>query len=63
MGLTAAEWEALPPVLTPEQVAQVFGVSRLQVIRWASSGELQGAKVGRQWRFLKSALTPETSRS
>ena len=58
MGLTADEWEALPPVLTPEQVGAVLGMSRLQVIRLASAGELTASKLGRQWRFPKSALGP-----
>lgn len=54
--MTAAEWEALPPVLTPEQVARVLGVTRARVVIWAGAGTLPGTRIGKQWRFSKSAL-------
>ena len=54
--LTAAEWDALPPVLTAEQVGQVFGVTAAQVLRWANAGTLPAVLIGRQWRFSKEQL-------
>lgn len=56
-SLSAAEWESLPPILTPGQVARVVGVRPAQVLRWANAGTLPGRKIGRQWRFAKSSLT------
>jgi excisionase family DNA binding protein len=58
--MTQADWDALPPVLTAAQVAQVAGVRPAQVLRWANSGKLPGRKVGRQWRFAKSAVQQGT---
>lgn len=55
-GMSREEWEALPPILTPEQVARVTGVTRDRVMRWAVAGTFPGHKIGRQWRFPKSAL-------
>lgn len=55
--LTAAEWDALPPVLTAEQVARVVGVKPAQVLRWANAGTMPGLHIGRQWRFAKESLT------
>ena len=54
--MTAAEWDALPPILTAEQVARVVGVKPAQVQRWATAGDFPGVKVGKVWRFAKSAL-------
>ena len=54
--MTAAEWDALPPILTAEQVARVVGVKPAQVQRWATAGDFPGVKVGKVWRFAKSLL-------
>ena len=54
--MTAAEWEALPPVLTAEQVARVVGVTPARVLFWANSGTFPGFQLGRQWRFSKATL-------
>ncbi|MGI3785119.1 MAG: helix-turn-helix domain-containing protein [Janthinobacterium lividum] len=54
--VTAAEWEALPPVLTAEQVARVVGVTPARVLFWANAGTFPGLQVGRQWRFSKDVL-------
>ena len=37
--------------LTPEDVAHKLQVHVETVLRWARTGELQGAKLARQWRF------------
>lgn len=57
--MTAAEWDALPPILTAEQVARVVGVKPAQVQRWATAGDLPGVKVGKVWRFAKSSLVAD----
>jgi excisionase family DNA binding protein len=59
---TTQEWDELPPILTPDQVAQIAGVKPQQVLRWANRGWLAGAKIGRQWRFssavVRAGVTP-----
>ena len=37
--------------LTPADVATMLQVSLETVLRWARSGELAGAKLGKLWRF------------
>ena len=56
--LTAAEWDALPPVLTAEQVARVVGVKPAQVLRWANAGTMPGLRIGRQWRSPRTPWPP-----
>lgn len=43
-------------VLTPEQVAQVLGISRRTVISWLQQGKLKGIKVGNRWRVREEDL-------
>jgi excisionase family DNA binding protein len=43
-------------VLTIKQVAEFLQVSTDIVYRLAASGELQGRKIGRIWRFPKEAI-------
>ena len=43
-------------VLTIKQVAEYLQVSPDTVYRLATSGELQGRKIGRIWRFPKEAI-------
>lgn len=43
-------------VLTIKQVAEFLQVSTDTVYRLATSGELQGRKIGRIWRFPKDAI-------
>lgn len=43
-------------VLTPEQVAQVLGLSRRTVISWLQQGKLNGIKVGNRWRVKEEDL-------
>lgn len=42
--------------LTPEDVAHRLQVHVETVLRWARAGELQGAKLARQWRFTPAAV-------
>jgi excisionase family DNA binding protein len=43
-------------VLTGDEVAAILRVSRDTVYRLSARGELPGRKVGRIWRFPKSAI-------
>ena len=43
-------------VLSPEQVAQVLGISRRTVISWLQQGKLKGIKVGNRWRVKEEDL-------
>ena len=43
-------------VLTTKKVAEFLQVSTDTVYRLATSGELQGRKIGRIWRFPKEAI-------
>ena len=43
-------------VLTIRQVAEFLQVSTDMVYRLAASGELQGRKIGRIWRFTRTAI-------
>ena len=54
--LTAEEWEELPPVLTTEQVARVFGVRTDRVLQWVKDGSLPALEFGRYRRFSKEQL-------
>ena len=42
---------AAPSVYTPEQVAQLLGVSLADVLAELESGNLKGKKIGAQWRI------------
>lgn len=46
----------LDTVLTTEQAAELLQVHPNTVLSLAGKGELPGRKVGRDWRFRKSAL-------
>ncbi|HHY44929.1 MAG TPA: helix-turn-helix domain-containing protein [Firmicutes bacterium] len=43
-------------VFTPEQVAQVLGLSKRTVISWLQQGKLNGIKVGNRWRVREEDL-------
>ncbi|MFY0407943.1 helix-turn-helix domain-containing protein [Solicola sp. PLA-1-18] len=53
---TAADYDALPEVLTPQQVALMINASTVQVRRWAAEGVIPGRRFGNRWRFSKSLL-------
>ncbi len=54
--LTAAEYDQLPEILNSLEVARILHVPRQQVSRLAAEGKLPGARIGRTWRFSKSAI-------
>lgn len=45
-----------PQVYTPEQAAQVLGVSVGDVLAELESGQLKGRKIGSQWRIAQASL-------
>jgi excisionase family DNA binding protein len=44
-------------LLTPEDVAEMLGVSRRTVQRMAADGELPALRIGAQWRFRAESIT------
>jgi len=44
-------------LLTPEDVAEMLGVSRRTVTRMAAAGELPAVRIGSQWRFRPESIT------
>jgi len=43
-------------ILNAQAAAQVLGLSERQTIQYAREGKLPATKLGREWRFLRSAL-------
>ena len=43
-------------MFTPEEAAEVLGVSAYTVGQWLRAGKIRGVKVGRLWRVPESAL-------
>lgn len=43
--------EQLPVLLTPKDVMDILGVGKNTVYRLLDSGELQGLRLGRNWRI------------
>mgnify|MGYP001440906607 CR=1 FL=1 len=41
---------------TTEEVAKMFRVSMQTVQNWLRSGEIQGIKIGKQWRIPKEEI-------
>jgi len=46
----------LQRLLTPDDVAVMLGIPRLQVIRQARLGNIPAIKIGKAWRFRLSAV-------
>lgn len=44
-------------LLTPEDVAEMLGVSRRTVTRMTAAGELPAVRIGSQWRFRPESIT------
>jgi excisionase family DNA binding protein len=44
------------PTMTADEVAELVRLHRNTVQALAKSGELPGVKIGRQWRFRRSAV-------
>ncbi len=45
-----------PRLLTPDEVAILLGIERVQVIRLARAGKIPAIKLGKAWRFRPSTL-------
>ena len=43
-------------IYTPEMAAELLHVSALTLRKWLRGGQLNGVKVGRQWRIRESDL-------
>lgn len=43
-------------ILTPEEVASELKVGVDTVVAWLRTGQLKGAKIGRQWRMMRADL-------
>lgn len=43
-------------MLTIEDVAGYLKLKPQTIYRWAQSGKLPGAKIGKEWRFRRSAI-------
>jgi len=48
--------ENLPEIITPKQLAEFLQISEMTVKRALKSGELQGFKLGRDWRIEKEEV-------
>lgn len=53
---TREEYDALPEVLTAEDVARILDTTDVQVRLWAADGHLPGLQLGRMWRFSKTRI-------
>ena len=42
--------------LVVEDIMEMFGVTRRTVYRWAESGKLPGARLGRRWHFSRTEI-------
>jgi excisionase family DNA binding protein len=42
-------------LLSPDEVAEVLGVSRLTVVRWVRAGKLKGQKLGKKTIRVKAS--------
>jgi excisionase family DNA binding protein len=43
-----------PVLMTTSEVAELFRVEPLTIQRWIKAGQLEGHRVGREWRFWRS---------
>ncbi len=49
-------WESLPPILDPPAVAMLLGIPTESVWKLAKKGIIPAFRVGKLWRFEKTAL-------
>ena len=54
--MVTGEWSDLPLVLTTEQAAAVLQINRRTVSNMLDRGELQGVKIGKEWRVSRDAV-------
>lgn len=54
--MVTGEWRDLPLVLTTEQAAAVLQLNRRTVSNMLDRGELQGIKIGKEWRVSRSEV-------
>jgi excisionase family DNA binding protein len=54
--MITGEWRDLPLVLTTEQAAAVLQLNRRTVSNMLDRGELQGVKIGKEWRVSRAEV-------
>jgi excisionase family DNA binding protein len=54
--MVTGEWRDLPLVLTTEQAAAVLQLNRRTVSNMLDRGELQGVKIGKEWRVSRAEV-------
>ena len=47
---------SVQPLLTPEDVARILGISRLQVIRASQTGRIPALKIGKCYRYRETTI-------
>jgi excisionase family DNA binding protein len=43
-------------LLTPDDLAELLGTSRISIIRLSRAGKLPAIKIGKAWRFRRSSI-------
>ena len=51
-----AEWDALPVLMTVEEVCAVMKISETTALKMLNNGDLPGVKIAGQWRISKNDL-------
>lgn len=59
MAVPAAD---VPPVLTPEEAADLLRAHPETVRTWLRNGHIDGCKVGRMWKIPRSAVLDDDGR-
>ena len=56
MRLSILEPEQWPELLTPQEVAALLRYGTSTITRWLLTGEMEGFRVGGQWRIPRTAV-------
>jgi excisionase family DNA binding protein len=43
-------------LLTPDDLAELLGTSRISIIRQSGAGKIPAIKIGKAWRFRRSSI-------
>jgi excisionase family DNA binding protein len=47
---------SIQPLLTPEEVARLLSLTRLQVIRQSRAGRIPAVRIGKVWRYRPESI-------
>ena len=47
---------SVQPLLTPEEVARILSLTRLQVIRQSRAGRIPAVRIGKVWRYRPESI-------